>query len=55
MEEFKNKVGELTLENKSVASSLEECNSNIQTDRQVYRSEIQQLNSEFDNLGSKIN
>ena len=26
-EEFKNKVGELTLENSSVASGLEECNS----------------------------
>ena len=27
MEEFKNKVGELTLEISSVASGLEECNS----------------------------
>ena len=36
MEEFKNKVGELTLENRSVASGLDECNSTIQTDRQVY-------------------
>ena len=48
-------MGELTLENRSAAPRLEECNSIKQTDRQVYRSEIQQLNSEFENLGSKIN
>jgi hypothetical protein len=37
-EEVKNKVGELTLEMGSSASSLDECNSNIQTDRQIYQS-----------------
>jgi hypothetical protein len=44
-EEVKNKVGELTLEIRSVASSLEECSSNIQTDRQVDQPEIQKLNT----------
>jgi hypothetical protein len=32
-EEVNNKVGELTLEIRSVASNLDECNSNIQIDR----------------------
>jgi len=36
-EEVKNKVGELTLEIRSVAPSLDECNSDIHTDRQVYQ------------------
>jgi SMC interacting uncharacterized protein involved in chromosome segregation len=53
--EVKNKVGELTLEIRSVASGLEECNSNIHTDRQVYESEIQKLNSEIGNLKAKLN
>ena len=50
MEEFKNKFGELTLENRLAASGLDECNSTIQTDRQVYLSEIR-LNSDIENLG----
>ena len=54
MEEFKNKLGELTLENMSVASGLDDCNSTIKTNRQVYRSEIR-LNSDIENMGSKIN
>ena len=54
MEEFKNKLGELTLENMSVASGSDDCNSTIKTNRQVYRSEIR-LNSDIENLGSKIN
>ena len=54
-EEVKNKVGELTLEIRSVASSLDECNSDIHTDRQVYQSEIQKLNSEIGNLQAKLN
>jgi len=54
-EEVKNKVGELTLEIRSVASSLDECNSDIHTDRQVYQSEIQKLNSEIGNLRTKLN
>jgi hypothetical protein len=36
-EEVKNKVEELTLEIRSVASSLDKCNSTIQSDRQVYQ------------------
>jgi hypothetical protein len=55
-EEVKNKVGELTLEIRSVAaSSLDECNSNKQTNRQVYHLEIQKLNSETVNLNAKLN
>jgi Skp family chaperone for outer membrane proteins len=54
-EEVKNKVGELTLEIISVTSSLDECNSNIQTDRQIYQSEIQKLNSEIRNFKGKLN
>jgi hypothetical protein len=54
-EEVKNKVGNLTLEIKPVASSFDECNSNIQTDRQVYQLEIQKLNSEIGNLKAKLN
>jgi predicted RNase H-like nuclease (RuvC/YqgF family) len=54
-EEVKNKVGELTLEIRSVASSLDGCNSKIQTDRQVYQLETQKLNSEIGNLKAKLN
>jgi hypothetical protein len=54
-EEVKNKVGELTLEIRSVAFSLDECNSTIQTDRQVYQAEIQKLNLEIENLRTKVN
>jgi DNA anti-recombination protein RmuC len=54
-DEVKKKVGELTLEIRSVASSSDECNSTIQTDRQVYQSEIQKLNPEIKNLGAKFN
>ena len=43
-EEVKNKVCELTLEIRSVASSLDECNCTVKTDRQVYQSENQKLN-----------
>ena len=39
-EEVKNKVGELTLEIGSVASSLDECKNTVQTDREVYQSLI---------------
>jgi len=55
MEEVKNKVGELNLEIRSVASSLDECNCTIQTDRQVYQSEMQKLNSEIENLRANVN
>jgi len=54
-EEVKNKIGELTLEIRSVASSLEECNSTLQTDKHVYQSEIQKLNSGIENLKPKFN
>jgi hypothetical protein len=54
-EEVKNKVGELTLEIRSVAPSLDECSSNIQTDGQVYQLEIQKLNSKIGNLKAKLN
>ena len=54
-DELKNKVGELILEIRSVASSLDKCNSNIRTDRQDYKSEIQKLNSEIENLRAKFN
>jgi seryl-tRNA synthetase len=53
--EFKNKVDELTHEIKSVAFSIGECNSNIQTDRQVYQLQIQKLNSKIENLKAKLN
>ena len=42
-EEVNNKVGEITLEIRSVASSLDECNIRIQNDKQVLKSEIQKL------------
>jgi hypothetical protein len=45
-EEIRNKVGELALEVRSVASSLDECNSTVQADRQTYQSQIQKLKSE---------
>jgi len=54
-EEVKNKVGELTLEIRSVTSSLDECNSTVQIDRQVYQSEIQKLKSEIENLTAIVN
>jgi hypothetical protein len=54
-EEVKSKVVELTLEIRSVASTIDGCNSNIQTDRQVYQLEIQKLNSEIVYLRSKLN
>jgi len=54
-EKVENKVGELTLEIKSVASSLDECNRTIKTDRQAYQSEVQKLNSEIENLRAKFN
>jgi hypothetical protein len=56
-EEGKNKEGDLSLEIRSVASSLDECNSNnhIQTDRQIYLLEIQKLNSEARHLKVKLN
>ena len=54
-DDVKNKVGELTLEIRSVASSLDECNRAIQSDRQVYQSDIQKLNSEIENLRAKVN
>ena len=53
--EFKYNLGELTLEIRSVAHSLDECNNTIQTDRQVYQSEIQKLNSEIENFRAKAN
>ena len=52
--EVNNQVGDTTAEIRSVASSLEEYNSSIQTDRQVYESEIQKLNSEIGNLREKL-
>ena len=48
------KVVELTLEIRSVASSLDECKNIIQTDRQVYQSLICKLNSEIGNLRSNL-
>jgi hypothetical protein len=56
-EEGKNKKGDLSLEIRSFASSLDECNSNthIQTDRQIYRLEIYKLNSEARDFKVKLN
>jgi hypothetical protein len=54
-EEIRNKVGELALEIRSVASGLDECNSTVQADRQTYQSEIQKLKSEIEILRVKIN
>ena len=42
-EEVKDNVGELTIEIRSVASSLDECKNTTQTDRQIYQSLIQRL------------
>jgi len=43
MEEVENKIGNLTHDVRSVVSGLEECNSNIQMDKQNYQIEIQRL------------
>jgi hypothetical protein len=48
-------IGELTLEIRSVAPSLDEGNSGVQTDGQVYPSEIQKLNSKIGNLRANLN
>jgi len=48
-------VGELTLEIRSVAYSLDDCKNTTQTARLVYQSEIQKLYSEIENLRAKFN
>jgi hypothetical protein len=48
-------VGEISLEIRSVASNLDECDIRIQNDNYFFKSEIQNLNSEFGNVRAKIN
>ena len=54
-EEFRNKVGELELEIRSVALSVDECNGALLADRQAYQSGIQKLNSEIEILRARVN
>lgn len=54
-EEIRNKVGELELEIRSVASSVDECNSALRADWQAYQSRIQKLNSEIEVLRARVN
>jgi hypothetical protein len=54
-EEIRNKVGELELEIRSVASSVDECNIAFRADRQAYQSGIQKLNSEIEVFKARVN
>jgi len=48
-------VGEMTLEIRSVASNLDECNIRVQSNKHIFKSEIQKLNLEFGNMRAKMN
>jgi hypothetical protein len=54
-EEIRTKIGELALEIRSFAASLDECNSTVQADRQTYQSEIQKLKSAIEILRVEVN
>jgi chromosome segregation ATPase len=54
-EEIRNKLGELEFEIRSVASSVDECNSALRADREAYQSGIQKLNSEIEVLRARAN
>jgi chromosome segregation ATPase len=54
-EEVENKIGELTHEVRSVASGLDECNSNIQKDKRNYPLEIQRPDSQIEDLRASVN